>query len=120
MKISLNLKDLSTQSHVHPPFQPSPPITVSLPTPNLITSKLPQTGLDAIKNERFFVEKAHKLRESLETSILIRQGCAEVTKVPSKSMSQIMDLQDTASKSRQRQYGEKPPTSKPKTAFNHV
>lgn len=146
MKISLNLKDLSTQSHVHPfHFQPPPPITISLPAPNPITSKLLQTGLDAIKIERLslmFVEKAHELRESLETSI--REGCAELAKVPSKSVSQIMDLQnqaigdiysrqlekwetelvqrglDTASKLRQRQHGEKPPAQKPKAAFNHV
>lgn len=149
MKISLSLKDLSTQSHVHPfHFQPPPPITISLPAPNPITSKLLQTGLDAIKIERLslmFVEKAHELRESLETSI--RQGCAELAKVPSKSVSQIMDLQnhlykaigdiysrqlekwatelvqrglDTASELRQRQFGEKPPAPKRKTAFNHV
>ena len=149
MKISLSLKDLSTQPHVHPfHFQQPPPITISLPAPNPITSKLLQTGLDSITIERLslmFVEKANKLRESLETSI--RQGCAELAKVPSKSVSQITDLQnhlykvigdiysrqlekwttelvqrglDTASKLRQRQHGEKPPAPKRKTAFNHV
>lgn len=146
MKISLDLKDLSAQSHVHPIyFQPPPPITISLPAPHPITSKLFQTGLDAITIERLssmFIEKAHELRESLETSI--RQGCAELAKVPSKTVSQIMDLQnqaigeiysrqlekwttelvqrglDTASKLRQRQHGEKPPAPKPKAVFNHV
>ena len=146
MKISLNLKDLSTQSHVPPfHFQPPPPIAISLPAPNPITSKLLQTGLDAITIERLsllFIEKAHELRESLETSI--RQGYAELANVPSKSVSQIMDLQnqaigdiysrqlekwatelvqrglDTASKLRQRQHEKKPPAPKPKAVFNHV
>ena len=146
-KLENLLKDSLFHHQTSPPQFP-PLITISLPAPNPITSKLLQTGLDAITIEKLslmFVEKAHELRECLETSI--RRGCAELVKVPSKSVSQIMDLQnhlykaigdiysrqlekwatelvqrglDTASKLRQRQYGEKPSSPKLKTAFNHV
>ena len=91
-KLENLLKDSLFHRQTSPQFPPQ--ITISLPAPNPITSKLLQTGLDAITIEKLslmFDEKARELRESLETSI--RRGCAELAKVPSKSVSQIMDLQ---------------------------
>ena len=92
-KLENLLKDSLFHRQTSPPQFP-PLITISLPAPNPITSKLLQTGLDTTtikKLSLMFDEKARELRESLETSI--RRGCAELAKVPSKSVSQIMNLQ---------------------------
>lgn len=147
-----NLLKESFSLHQSSPLRLPPPITISLPVPCPITPKLIQTGLDNNKIESLstlFMQKAHALRETLETSI--RQGCADLAKVPGNSTSRIMDLQthlnksmsdaysrqlekwatdlvqgglETASKLRREQRGENNQSNlyapKSKTAFNHV
>lgn len=92
-KLENMLKDSLFHRQTPPPQLP-PLITMSLPAPCSITSKLIETGLDNDSIDRIstaFIRTAYELRESQETTL--RQGCAELAKVPHNSVSDIMDLQ---------------------------